>query len=50
MIKIELTEEEAEVLDNYIFKKICKLEESNLTDSLCYSKLLSIHHKLNRGK
>lgn len=48
MIKLELTEKESEILDNYIFKKICRLEESNLTDSLCYANLLSIHHKLNK--
>lgn len=32
MIKIELTKEEAEVISNYIFKKVCRLEDAKLED------------------
>ena len=46
MIKIELTEEEAEVIGNYIFKKVCRLEDANLKDSYCYPRLYSAYHKL----
>ena len=46
MIKIELTEEEAEVISNYIFKKVCRLEDANLKDSYCYPRLYSAYHKL----
>ena len=46
MIKIELTEEEAEVVSNYIFKKVCRLEDAKLEDSYCYSRLYSAYHKL----
>ena len=47
MIKIELTKDEAEVISNYIFKKVCRLEDANLKDSYCYPRLYSIYHKLS---
>ena len=47
MIKIELTEEEAEVISNYILKKVCRLEDANLKDSYCYPRLYSAYHKLS---
>jgi len=50
MIKLELTEEEAEVLADYLFKKCARLEESGLTDSRCYPLLYSIKHKINEQK
>ena len=46
MIKIELTEEEAEVISNYIFKKVCRLEDADLKDSYCYPRLYSAYRKL----
>ncbi len=46
MITINLTQEEAEVLENYLFRKCIKLEESKLTDSKCYPLLYSIKQKL----
>ena len=47
MIKIELTEEEAEVISNYIFKKVCRLGDAKLEDSYCYPRLYSAYHKLS---
>ena len=47
MIKIELTEEEAKVISNYIFKKVCRLEDANLKDSYCYPRLYNAYHKLS---
>ena len=47
MIKIELTEEEAEVISNYIFKKVCRLEDAKLEDSYCYPRLYSAYRKLS---
>ena len=47
MIKIELTKEEAEVVSNYIFKKVCRLEDAKLEDSYCYPRLYSAYHKLS---
>lgn len=47
MIKIELTEEEAEVVSNYIFKKVCRLEDADLKDSYCYPRLYSAYRKLS---
>ena len=47
MIKIELTKDEAEVISNYIFKKVCKLEDANLKDSYCYPRLYSAYCKLS---
>ena len=46
MINIKLTEEEAEVVSNYIFKKVCRLEDAKLEDSYCYPRLYSAYHKL----
>ena len=54
MIKIELTDEEAEVVGDYIFRKVCRLEDAKLEDSYCYPRLYSAYHKLfaalNKGK
>ena len=36
MINIKLTEEEAEVVSDYIFRKVCRLEDAKLEDSYCY--------------
>ena len=47
MIKIELTKDEAEVISNYIFKKVCRLEDAKLEDSYCYPRLYSAYHKLS---
>ena len=47
MIKIELTEEEAEAISNYIFRKVCRLEDAKLEDSYCCSRLYSAYHKLS---
>ena len=47
MIKIELTEEEAEVISNYIFKKVCRLEDAKLEDSYCYPRLYNAYYKLS---
>ena len=46
MIKIELTKEEAEVISNYIFKKVCRLEDAKLEDSYCYPRLYGAYRKL----
>ena len=46
MKKIELTEDEVEVLKNYLFRKIINLENANLTDSKCYPILYSVYNKL----
>ena len=47
MIKIELTKEEAEVISDYIFRKVCRLEDAKLEDSYCYPRLYSAYHKLS---
>ena len=47
MINIKLTEEEAEVVSDYIFRKVCKLEDAKLEDSYCYPRLYSAYHKLS---
>ena len=47
MIKIELTKDEAEVISNYIFKKVCRLEDADLKDSYCYPRLYSAYRKLS---
>ena len=49
MIEIELTKEEAEVISNYLFRKICRLEDAKLEDSYCYPKLYSVHYKLMKA-
>ena len=47
MIKIELTKDEAEVISNYIFKKVCRLEDAKLEDSYCYPRLYGAYRKLS---
>ena len=47
MIKIELTKDEAEVISNHIFKKVCRLEDAKLEDSYCYPRLYSAYRKLS---
>ena len=47
MIKIELTEEEAEVVGDYIFRKVCRLEDAKLEDSYCYPRLYGAYCKLS---
>ena len=47
MINIKLTEEEAEVVSDYIFRKVCRLEDANLKDSYCYPRLYSAYRKLS---
>ena len=47
MINIKLTEEEAEVVSDYIFRKVCKLEDAKLEDSYCYPRLYGAYHKLS---
>ena len=46
MINIKLTEEEAEVVSDYIFRKVCKLEDAKLEDSYCYPRLYGAYGKL----
>ena len=43
---ITLTEDEAEMLENYLFRKQINLENSNLTDAKCYPLICSIRKKL----
>ena len=54
MINIKLTEEEAEVISDYVFRKVCMLEDAKLEDSYCYPRLYSAYRKLsaamNKGK
>ena len=47
MIKIELTKDEAEVISNYVFEKVCRLEDADLKDSYCYPRLYSAYRKLS---
>ena len=48
-IKLELTPEEAEVVDNYLFRKVCRLEDADLKESYCYPKLYNAHRKLSNA-
>lgn len=43
---ITLTEDEAEMLETYLFRKQINLENSNLTDAKCYPLICSIRKKL----
>jgi len=49
-ITITLTKDEAEVVDNYIFRKMCRLEDANLMESHCYPNLASVHRKIQRAR
>lgn len=48
MEELDLTQEEAEVLEYTIFKRLCRLEECGLTDSYCYPRLYSARQKLKK--
>ena len=50
MKNIMLTDDECEVLETYLFRKLCKLEDSGLTDSKCYPLLYSIRQKILKGE
>jgi len=49
-ITITITESEAEVVDNYIFRKMCRLEDANLKETHCYPRLESVHRKIQRAR
>ena len=40
------TEDEVEVVSDYLLRKMMRLEESGLTDSYCYPRLASFRAKL----
>lgn len=46
----DFTNDEIEVVADYLFKKICRLEEADLKDSRCYPLLLSFYRKLLKLK
>ena len=46
---ITLTEDEAEMLETYLFRKQINLENSNLTDAKCYPLICSIRKKLSKN-
>lgn len=48
--QVTLTGEELDVVDDYIFKKACRLKDSGLDDSKCYQALMSVHRKLQEAK
>jgi len=48
--QVTLTGEELDVVDDYIFKKACRLKDSGLDDSKCYQALMSTHRKLQEAK
>lgn len=43
---MKLTKDEIIVLENYLFRKLINLENSNLTEAKCYKILYSIRQKL----
>ena len=45
---IKLTNEEFEVLDDYLFRKLCKLKDAGLEDAKCYVALSSVRSKLRK--
>lgn len=48
MVKLELTQEEAEMLEKYLFRKQINLENANLTDAKCYPLICNIRKKLKK--
>lgn len=46
MKSYNFTKEEIEVVESYLFKKICRLEDADLKDSYCYPRLVSFRQKL----
>lgn len=48
-INEEFTKEEIDVVENYLFRRLCKLEELGLTDAKCYPLIYSFRQKLLRN-
>lgn len=46
-VTVTLTVEEAEVVNDYIFRKAIRLEDAHLEDSRCYPALMGAHIKLH---
>ena len=46
---IALTEDEAEMLETYLFRKQINLENSNLTDAKCYPLICSIRKNCEKS-
>lgn len=46
---VELTQQEAAVLDDYLFRKLVRLKESGLEDAKCFIVLQSVHKKLKEA-
>jgi len=47
-VTLELTKDEAEMLESYLFRKQINLENANLTDSKCYPLICNIRKKLKK--
>lgn len=44
----DFTREEMEVVEQYLFAKLCRLEDCGLEDSRCYPAIYSFRHKIMR--
>lgn len=49
-IAVDLTDEEADIVYDYLFRKAARLKDAGLEDSKCYPLLLSVTHKIRRAK
>jgi len=47
-ITITLTKDEAKVVSEYLFKKVCRLEDAGLRESYCYPRLYTTYNKLSK--
>lgn len=48
-MKIELSEKEAKLLDDYAFRKLINLENSNLCETPCYKMFMNIHRQIAKN-
>lgn len=46
MVNLEMTKEEAQILSDYLFKRLMRLEEAGLKDSTCYKVFYKLRQKL----
>ena len=49
MVNLEMTKEEAQILADYLFKRLMRLEEAGLKDSTCYKTFNRLRKDLIKG-
>ena len=49
LVRLDMPDDEAKVLDECVSRRMYSLEEAGLTDSYCYPKLSAVRQRLRRA-